>query len=82
MRMNVYDFDNTIYRGDSSVDFFRHCAVKYPRTLLSAVGALPWMLAMVLGIAEMLFGDRHEPASGLHAGPVPLGTPLIVGPAV
>ena len=52
MRMNVYDFDNTIYRGDSSVDFFRHCAVKYPRTLLSAVGALPWMLAMVLGFAE------------------------------
>lgn len=52
MRMNVYDFDNTIYRGDSSVDFFRHCAVKYPRTLLSAAGALPWMLAMVLGIAE------------------------------
>jgi phosphoserine phosphatase len=50
--MNVYDFDNTIYRGDSSFDFFRHCAVKYPRALLSAAGALPWMLAMVLGFAE------------------------------
>ena len=50
--MNVYDFDNTIYHGDSSFDFFRHCAVKYPRALLSAAGALPWMLAMVLGIAE------------------------------
>ena len=32
--INVYDFDNTIYRGDSSFDFFRHCAVKYPRALL------------------------------------------------
>lgn len=50
--MNVYDFDNTVYRGDSSYDFFRHCALKYPRALLSALGALPWMLAMLLGFAE------------------------------
>jgi len=50
--INVYDFDNTIYRGDSSFDFFRHCAVKYPRVLLSVAGALPWLIAMVFGLAE------------------------------
>jgi HAD superfamily phosphoserine phosphatase-like hydrolase len=50
--INVYDFDNTIYRGDSSVDFFRHCAVKYPRTTLSALAAMPWFLFMLLGLAD------------------------------
>ena len=52
MLINVYDFDNTIYRGDSSYDFFRHCAMKYPRVLLSAAGALPWFLAMAFGILD------------------------------
>ena len=52
MLINVYDFDNTIYRGDSSYDFFRHCAAKYPRVLLSALGSLPGFLAMQLGFME------------------------------
>lgn len=52
MLINVYDFDNTIYRGDSSYDFFRHCAVKYPRVLVSAVCALPWFLGMLLGVLD------------------------------
>lgn len=52
MLINVYDFDNTIYHGDSSYDFFRHCAAKYPRVLLSALGALPGFLAMLLGLSE------------------------------
>ncbi len=30
--MNVYDFDNTIYDGDSSVDLFFYTLKKYPRT--------------------------------------------------
>ena len=29
--MNVYDFDNTILRGDSSVRFFAFCLARYPR---------------------------------------------------
>jgi len=49
---NVYDFDNTIYRGDSSVDFFRHCAAKYPRAYLCAITAAPWFAAMLLGLAN------------------------------
>nr|WP_308507782.1 HAD-IB family phosphatase [uncultured Stomatobaculum sp.] len=28
--MNVYDFDGTIYRGDSSIDFFVFCVKRYP----------------------------------------------------
>ena len=28
--MNVYDFDDTIYAGDSTVDFFFYCLKKKP----------------------------------------------------
>ena len=28
--MNVYDFDKTIYDGDSTVDFYFYCLKKYP----------------------------------------------------
>ena len=28
--MNVYDFDKTIYAGDSTVDFYFYCLQKYP----------------------------------------------------
>ena len=30
--MNVFDFDGTIYDGDSSKDFFFYCLKKYPKT--------------------------------------------------
>jgi multiple antibiotic resistance protein len=39
------------------------------------------ILLMVLAIVEMLHLGR-EPTPGAHVGPVPLGTPMIVGPAV
>lgn len=32
--MNVYDFDGTIYDGDSSVDFVIWCMLRYPKGLL------------------------------------------------
>ena len=32
--MNIYDFDKTIYRGDSSVDFCFCCLRHHPRALL------------------------------------------------
>ena len=28
--MNVYDFDKTIYDGDSTVDFYKYCLKRYP----------------------------------------------------
>lgn len=31
--MNVYDFDGTIYRGDSTKDFYLHCLRHNPRML-------------------------------------------------
>lgn len=31
--MNVYDFDNTIYRGDATVDFYRFCLMRQPALL-------------------------------------------------
>ena len=33
--INLYDFDNTIYAGDSSTDFFFYCAMKYPSIYLN-----------------------------------------------
>ena len=32
--MNVYDFDGTIYQGDSSVDFYVYCLKRRPRLFL------------------------------------------------
>ena len=32
--MNVYDFDNTIYAGDSTRDFYLYCIKKRPRSLV------------------------------------------------
>ncbi|MDO4563281.1 MAG: haloacid dehalogenase-like hydrolase [Clostridia bacterium] len=34
--MNVYDFDKTIYDGDSSVDFYRYCVLRYPQIIRKA----------------------------------------------
>lgn len=31
--MNVYDFDNTIYRGDSTADFYFFCLKRHPKIL-------------------------------------------------
>lgn len=36
--MNVYDFDNTILRGDSTVRFFAYCLRHRPRMWLDAPG--------------------------------------------
>ena len=42
--MNVYDFDGTIYRGDSSVDFFLFCLIRFPWLLL----VLPYQVAVII----------------------------------
>lgn len=39
--MNVYDFDNTIYKGDSTFDFYRFSALRHPKIFLR----LPKLLA-------------------------------------
>jgi len=42
--MNVYDFDGTIYRGDSSVDFYKYCLMRFPWLIL----LLPYQLLMIV----------------------------------
>lgn len=48
MNINLYDFDKTIYDGDSSTDFFFWCAMRHPSIYLN----LPKML--VAGIKYKL----------------------------
>lgn len=31
--MNVYDFDNTIYKGDSTADFYLYCLKRHPKII-------------------------------------------------
>jgi len=47
--MNVYDFDHTVYDGDSSVDFYRFVLRRSPRLIIF----LPFQ---VWGITLFLFG--------------------------
>lgn len=41
--MNVYDFDNTIYNGESAFDFFKYCLKKKP-VLLKVLFPIVWDL--------------------------------------
>ncbi len=50
--MNVYDWDNTIYRGDSTAGFIRYCFLKRPKCLAS----LPRT-----ALCGLLFGLRIMP---------------------
>ena len=52
--MNVYDFDNTILRGDSTALFYLYCLRRTPRMLLRlpglAFGALFGFVGMLLSV--------------------------------
>lgn len=41
--MNVYDFDNTIYRGESGVDLFLYFLKRDPKL----IAALPWAISCI-----------------------------------
>ncbi len=45
-KVNVYDFDDTIYRGDSSRDFYFYCLFKYKKLFL---------LQPIVGFYSILF---------------------------
>lgn len=49
--MNVYDFDKTIYDGDSTVDFYFYCLKKHPSLILSLprqiFGAIKYKLKII-----------------------------------
>lgn len=49
--MNVYDFDGTIYAGDSTKDFYLYCVIKYPRVLKNIpkqlIGVFKYLFKMI-----------------------------------
>ena len=50
MTMNVYDFDNTIYRGDSTYDFFKFSLVTHPKV---------WLYIPRIGFAAFKYYALH-----------------------
>lgn len=51
MECNVYDFDKTIYNGDATLNFYKYCIRRYPRSLLAlpfaAAGAVLYILKLI-----------------------------------
>jgi hypothetical protein len=57
--MNIYDFDGTIYGGDSTVDFFFFCLRHYPRTWRSLIKILWGVVLFCLHvISKTAFKER------------------------
>lgn len=48
--MNVYDFDDTIYKGDSSVDFYKFCLRRHPSVIKYAFEQIFAYIGFKLGI--------------------------------
>ena len=66
--MNVYDFDNTNYPGDSTLDFWRFCLRRHPAALRPLPGAIlsGALFQVKLGTREQFKGSfyrflRHVP---------------------
>lgn len=51
--MNVYDFDDTIYHGNSSVDFFRYCMKVQPRLRKKAPKIVFFSMLWVLRLYKL-----------------------------
>ena len=52
MPLNVYDFDGTIYNGDSTADFYKFCVKRHPLALLSLPGAGAYFFAYKLSLCS------------------------------
>ncbi len=52
--MNVYDFDKTIYDGDSTVNFFLYCIKRRPKALLNIPRTLFFGAGYALGLCSKL----------------------------
>jgi len=50
MKINVYDFDKTIYAGDSTLDFYFYCLKKHPKGLFQLPKQCLAMVFYILGI--------------------------------
>lgn len=49
MLIDVYDFDGTIYDGDSTVDLVRFCLRRHPSLLAGLPGLLPALAGLLTG---------------------------------
>jgi len=52
MIRKVYDFDKTIFAGDSTIRFFRHCVVKHPRAVFDMLASLWWFAGVKLHLVS------------------------------
>ncbi len=50
MKYDLYDFDGTIYDGDSGVDFVKFAISKYPKFIFKILGSLGIVILYKLGI--------------------------------
>lgn len=50
--INGYDFDKTIYDGDSSIDFYKFCLQKNKRVLLMLPNQIYGLILYILGIID------------------------------
>lgn len=48
--MNIYDFDKTIYDGDSTADFVKYCAKHYKKAFVTLIPTAWAFLLYVLGV--------------------------------
>lgn len=49
MNLNIYDFDKTIYDGDSTYGFIKYCMRRYPKSILHALPTAWAFLLYMLG---------------------------------
>lgn len=53
MELDVYDFDGTIYDGDSTVDFYLYCVRRHPRILRRLPSILIAGIKKLFGTADL-----------------------------
>lgn len=52
IRINVYDFDGTIYNGDCTLDFWKWIVKRYPLIIFTLPKSIVYGIAFKLGIIE------------------------------
>lgn len=56
-KINLYDFDGTIYKGDSSVDFFLYNLIRNPLLILCLI---PSLFAVILHSLHIISGTKMK----------------------
>ena len=70
MLIDVYDFDGTIYDGDSTVDLVKFCIRRHPSLLSGLPGMLPKLAGVATGRLSLtafktaLFSRMDRPCDG------------------